>query len=75
MRSSNVRVRDASVTEEKETRKKMSDTKDGGKRKRDSADRSSSANNVFVYSTHVVMKKITILVYVHQYLDSSRKPN
>lgn len=34
-----------------------------------------SANNVFVYSIRVVRRKTTILVYVHQYLDSSRKPN
>lgn len=35
-----------------------------------------SANNVFVYSARVLVnKRIMVLVYVHQYLDSSRKPN
>lgn len=35
-----------------------------------------SANNVFVYSTRVLEnRRIMVLVYVHQYLDSSRKPN
>ena len=36
-----------------------------------------SANNVFVYSARVLEKdrRIMVLVYVHQYLDSSRKPN
>ena len=35
-----------------------------------------SANNVFVYSSRVLENRwIMVLVYVHQYLDSSRKPN
>lgn len=35
-----------------------------------------SANNVFVYSARVLENNgIMVLVYVHQYLDSSRKPN
>ena len=36
-----------------------------------------SADNVFVYSGRVLenRRRIMVLVYVHQYLDSSRKPN
>lgn len=72
-----MRVRDARVTGKK---KEADDGReaDGGEekeREREERDRSCSANNVFVYSTRVVRRETTILVYVHQYLDSSRKPN